>query len=142
MLVSQILREKGDLVFTARPDESLAQAAALLHQMRVGALVVVDEDDSVAGILSERDIVRMLAEDGATALEAPVSRCMTCEVVFATPDETVDHLLGRMTDRRVRHLPVLRDGRLAGLVSIGDLVKRKIAETEAEAETLKAYIAA
>ena len=96
----------------------------------------------MVGILSERDIVRVVAEQGAAALGQPITCCMTRDVVFAEPGETVQSLLERMTDRRIRHLPVLKDGRLAGLVSIGDLVKSKIAETEAEAETLKAYISA
>ncbi len=140
MLVSQILREKGDLVFTVSPHETLSEAAALLHQRNVGAMVVVDSHDAVVGIFSERDLVRALALGGPGALSQPVAGCMTQQVIFARPDETMDSLLERMTDRRVRHLPVLKDGRLAGIVSIGDLVKRKIAETEAEAETLKAYI--
>jgi CBS domain-containing protein len=142
MLVSQILKHKGDLVFTASPQETISAAAALLHSRGVGAMVIVDADEKVAGILSERDIVRVLAERGAAALAQPISSCMTKEVIFAEPTETVHELLERMTDRRVRHLPVLKDGRLAGIISIGDLVKSKIAEAEAEAETLKAYIAA
>jgi CBS domain-containing protein len=142
MLVAQIIREKGDLVFTISPDSTVADAAALLHERRVGALVVVEAGDKVAGIVSERDLVRMLARAGGEGLSQPVSAWMTREVIFAEPNETVNSLLGRMTDRRVRHLPVLKDGRLCGLISIGDLVKFKIAETEAEAEGLKSYIAA
>ena len=142
MLVSQILKDKGDLVFTASPNETVAAAAALLHSRRVGAMVIVDDEDAVIGILSERDIVRVVAEKGAAGLSQAVSSCMTQEVVFAAPNEQVHSLLERMTDRRIRHLPVLKDGRLVGIVSIGDLVKRKIAETEAEAEGLKAYISA
>ncbi len=142
MLVSQILKEKGDLVFTASPGESVSAVAALLHSRRVGAMVVVDPDHSVVGIVSERDIVRIVAEQGAGGLEQPVSICMTRDVVFAEPSETVDSLMGRMTDRRIRHLPVCKNGRLMGIVSIGDLVKTKIAEAVAEADGLKAYIAA
>ena len=141
MLVSQILKDKGDLVFTVSPHETVAQAAVLLDQRKVGAMVVVNHNDAVVGILSERDVVRVVAQDGHMGLNRPVSSCMTKDVIFALPGETVDSLLGRMTDRRVRHLPVMNKGRLAGLVSIGDLVKRKIAESEAEAETLRAYIA-
>jgi CBS domain-containing protein len=142
MLVSQILKEKGDLVFTASPADSVAAVAALLVARKVGAMVVLDGHHDVAGIVSERDIVRIVAEQGAEGLEQPVSACMTKDVVFAAPNETVDELMGRMTGRRIRHLPVCRDGKLVGIVSIGDLVKRKIDETVAEAETLKAYIAA
>jgi CBS domain-containing protein len=142
MLISQLLKGKGDLVFTINPDETVAAAAAQLVERRVGALVVTGAGDSVVGIVSERDLVRLLAERGGAALQAPVSTCMTAEVIFADPSETVDALLARMTDRRIRHLPVCRDRRLVGIVSIGDLVKRKIAEAEEEAEGLKAYIAA
>ncbi|QUD89873.1 CBS domain-containing protein [Phenylobacterium montanum] len=142
MLVSQILKDKGDLVFTASPDETMAAAAALLHSRRVGAMVIVQEQDQVVGILSERDIVKAVAEQGAAALTQRVSQWMTKDVLFAQPDEPVHVLLERMTDRRVRHLPVVVGGKLAGIVSIGDLVKSKIAETEAEAENLKAYISA
>lgn len=142
MLVSQILKDKGDLVFTASPDETVAAAAALLHARKVGAMVVVDADGSVVGILSERDLVRIIAEDGERSLKTPISKCMSSDVLFAQPNETVDTLLTRMTDRRIRHLPVVVDGRLAGIVSIGDLVKHKISEAIAEAETLKSYISA
>ena len=142
MLVSQILKYKGNLVFTASPNETIAAAAALLHSRRVGSMVVVDEDDRVVGILSERDVVRAVAEMGGAALSRSVVDWMTRDVAFATPTETVHALLERMTDRRTRHLHVIKDGRLAGIVSIGDLVKSKIAETEAEAEGLKSYISA
>ena len=140
MLVSQILKDKGDLVFTASPQETVAAAAALLHARKVGAMVIVDASDSVIGILSERDIVRVVAEKGASGLNQPITSCMSVDVVFAAPNETVGSLLERMTDRRIRHLPVVRDGRLVGIISIGDLVKSKIAEAEAETENLKAYI--
>lgn len=141
MLVSQILKSKGDTVFTTTPDETVAAVTGLLHSRRVGALVVLDQD-RVVGIVSERDIVRTVAEHGAEALGKPVSICMTRDVLYAEPAETVDSLLSRMTDRRIRHLPVCREGRLVGIVSIGDLVKMKISEVEAEADGLKAYIAA
>ena len=141
MLVSQILKTKGDLVFTISPHETVAEACRLLLERRVGAMVVVDVRDAVVGIVSERDVVRALAEDGAGALGKSVESCMTAEVVFAEPGELVDALMTRMTDRRIRHLPVLSGGRLVGIVSIGDLVKTKIADAEAEAQHRKAYIA-
>ena len=141
MLVSQILRSKGDTVFTVTPGETIAAVAALLHSRRVGALVVLDAE-RVAGIVSERDVVRGMAEHGAASLGRPVSSIMTKDVLYADPGETVDSLLTRMTDRRIRHLPVCKKDRLVGIVSIGDLVKWKINEVEAEADTLKAYIAA
>jgi CBS domain-containing protein len=141
MLVSQILKTKGDLVFTIAPAETVSAVASLLHARRVGALVVL-EGDQVVGIVSERDVVRAISADGMSALETPVQQYMTRDVQFADPADRVDALLERMTDRRIRHLPVCRDGRLMGLVSIGDLVKAKISEVEAEADGLKAYIAA
>jgi CBS domain-containing protein len=142
MLVSGVLKTKGDMVFTASPTDTVAEVAAMLHQRRVGAIVVVVGDREVAGIVSERDIVRLVVEHGAEALGKPISDCMTRDVIFAQPDESVDSLLERMTDRRIRHLPVCVDHHLAGIVSIGDLVKTKIAETVAEAEGLRAYISA
>ena len=141
MLVSHILKDKGDLVFTTAPGDSVGAVAALLHERRVGAIVIVEGDREVVGIVSERDIVRVVSEHGGEGLSRPVSACMTREVIFAHPAETVDSLLARMTDRRVRHLPVCIDQRLVGIISIGDLVKSKIAETVAEAEGLRAYIA-
>lgn len=141
MLVTEILKGKGDLVFTVSPDESIQSAAEQLLERRVGAVVVLD-GEAVAGILSERDVVQVVAREGPSALHNPVSCCMTREVHTAAPNESVDALLARMTDRRVRHLPVVRDGRLCGIVSIGDLVKSKIEEVEAESRGLRQYIAA
>ena len=140
MLISEVLKAKGDLVFTAPPLETVAAVAAMLFARRVGALVVVEGERQVVGIATERDIVRVVAEQGAAGLSRPISDSMTTDVIFAEPWETVDALLERMTDRRFRHLPVCQDGRLVGIVSIGDLVKTKIAETTAEAEGLRAYI--
>jgi CBS domain-containing protein len=142
MLVSQIIKDKGDDVFTVGPDDTVATAAAHLRERRIGALVVRKPDGAVAGILSERDIVWGLAQHGAAALEKSVESCMTRDVIVAQPNETVDELMGRMTDKRIRHLPVTRDGQLCGIVSIGDLVKHKIGEIEAEAQNLKDYISA
>lgn len=141
MLVSQILRTKGDTVFTIGPAETVGSVAELLHSRGVGALVVL-EAERVAGIVSERDVVRAIASHGNDAMRRPVSDFMTVNVLFADPGETVDSLLSRMTDRRIRHLPVCKNERLVGIVSIGDLVKWKISEVEAEADGLKAYIAA
>ena len=140
MLVSQILKTKGDMVFTGSPGQTVAEAAALLFERQVGAIVVMDDKDEVIGILSERDVVRLVAQEGPSGLSTPISRCMTHDVIFAQPHESIDSLLAKMTDRRVRHLPVCVNNRLVGLVSIGDLVKWKIAESEAVAEDLKAYI--
>ncbi len=142
MLITGILKAKGDLVFTIDPHETVASAAAQLHRRRVGALVVHGAADGVAGIVSERDVVRALASGGPSALDQPVSAFMTRDVIYAEPTETVDSLLSRMTDRRIRHLPVCEGDRLVGILSIGDLVKAKIGEAMEEAQSLKAYIAA
>ncbi len=141
MLVAEILKDKGQAVFTLSPDTPLQEACAELDQKRVGALIVC-RGDQVVGVLSERDIVRAISRDGAGALSRPASDYMTADVIFAEPTETVAVLMGRMTDRRVRHLPVLRDSQLAGVVSIGDVVKCQIAEATREAESLRTYIAA
>lgn len=141
MLVSQILGQKGAVIFSCSPQETIAAAAQRLNDHRIGAMIVLDANDDVAGIISERDIVRALAEAGALALTSPVASFMSRDIVYAEPKESIDLLLSRMTDRRIRHLPVCKEGKLLGVVSIGDLVKARIAETEAEAEGLKAYIA-
>lgn len=141
MFVAEILKGKGGEVFSIAPDASLSQAAADLDARRVGALVVC-EGDRVVGVFSERDLVKAVATDGAASLPRPVSDYMTRDVVFAEPGETVTLLMGRMTDRRIRHLPVLTDSRLTGVISIGDLVKCQIAEATQEAESLRTYIAA
>lgn len=142
MLVNQLLNAKGRQVFTVAPDDSLASIAALLHSRKVGAFIVTDRVGRVVGVVSERDIIRAVAVDGADALSRPTTDYMTHDVIFASHGETVDALLERMTDRRIRHLPVMDGSRLTGIVSIGDLVKSKIAEAEHEAHTLKAYITA
>jgi CBS domain-containing protein len=134
-------RTRDPNVFTAGPSDSLEATIQALETKRVGALVVCD-GDRVVGILSERDLVRAVARHGGGALARPVGDFMTAEVVFAEPTETVAVLMERMTDRRIRHLPVLSEGRLIGVVSIGDLVKSQIAEATFEAESMKAYIGA
>ena len=140
MLVAEILKGKGDAVFAIGPDLPLGEACGELDRLRVGALMVCHED-RVVGVLSERDVVKAVARDGQPALARPVSDYMTAEVIFAAPGESVAILMSRMTDRRIRHLPVLRDGRLAGVISIGDVVKCQIAEATQEAKSLRTYIA-
>ncbi|MBF0665958.1 MAG: CBS domain-containing protein [Brevundimonas sp.] len=141
MLVAEILKDKGDAVYSIPPDMRLGEACGELDRRKVGALIVCEGDRAV-GVLSERDVVRGLAREGAGALDRPVADFMTADIVFAAPAETVGILMERMTDRRIRHLPVLRDGRLAGVISIGDVVKCQIAEATQEAESLRTYIAA
>ena len=142
MLISHILRDKGGVVHVVEAEASLETAAAVLHQRRVGAMVVLDQDGGLAGVLSERDIVREVARRGAAALRDSVASAMSREVITASPHETVDDCLSRMTDRRIRHLPVLENRRLVGIVSIGDLVARKIEAAQAEAAAMRAYITA
>lgn len=139
MTVAAILTSKGPEVVSIRPDRTLEAAARLLTERRIGALLVRDGEE-VVGILSERDIVRAVAAHGAAALAMPVAAAMTREVVFGHPADTVDKVLALMTERRIRHLPVKEEGRLVGLVSIGDVVKRRIEEVEREAEGLRAFV--
>ncbi|MDB5421165.1 MAG: putative signal transduction protein with domain [Brevundimonas sp.] len=141
MLVAEILKTKGDAVFTITPQITVAEACGELDRRRVGALIVCD-GDRVVGVFSERDVVKAVSAEGAGALTRPVSDFMSADVVFAKPSESVAVLMGRMTDRRIRHLPVLRESRLAGVISIGDVVKCQIAEATNEAESLRTYISA
>ncbi|HEX4080494.1 MAG TPA: CBS domain-containing protein [Rhizomicrobium sp.] len=141
MLVRQILREKGRDVVTIGGDATLSEAARLLARRRIGALVVGDGDGGVAGILSERDIVRAVAENSVGALGQTVDRHMTRIVLTCSESDTVDELMETMTHGRFRHIPVVEDERLCGIVSIGDVVKTRIAETVREAESLREYIA-
>ncbi|WP_295243614.1 CBS domain-containing protein [uncultured Brevundimonas sp.] len=140
MFVAEILKTKGNAVFSIAPDLTVTQACAELEQKRVGALVVCD-GDRVVGVFSERDVVKALAADGADALARPVADYMTAKVIYAEPAEEMSVLMTRMTDRRIRHLPVMQADRLVGVISIGDVVKCQIAEHAHEAESLRTYIA-
>jgi CBS domain-containing protein len=140
MTVAHILNDKGRDVVTAGPDTSLADVARILSERRIGAVVIV-EGEAIRGILSERDIVLALAKHGAEALRKPASECMTERVVSCRPEDTILDVMQKMTSGRFRHLPVVERGRLTGIVSIGDVVKRRIAEVEQEAEQIREYIA-
>jgi CBS domain-containing protein len=143
VLIEHILYGKGRDVATIGPDASVAEAVALLREHNVGALVVVDDESRIAGILSERDIVRALAEEtvGHTSvLERQVSELMTEDVATCGSRSSVNDLMRVMTDRRIRHVPVVDDGGLNGIVSIGDVVKSRIGELETEAGTLHDYL--
>ena len=140
MFVAEILKTKGNAVFSIAPDLTVTQACGELEQKRVGALVVCD-GDKVVGVFSERDVVKALAADGAEALDRPVADYMTAKVIYAEPAEEMSVLMTRMTDRRIRHLPVMQADRLVGVISIGDVVKCQIAEHAHEAESLRTYIA-
>ena len=142
MFVSDILSQKGGSVFTVSPETSVAQVSQQLSVRRIGSVLVLDGEGGVAGIVSERDLVRALASHGAKALELEARQVMTRDVVTCDPDESIDNVMEIMTRGRVRHLPVVRRGELLGLVSIGDVVKSRLEETRHEAEALKAYISA
>lgn len=141
MTVRSILDRKGSEVVTLEPDATLVRAAQLLGARRIGAVVVVDGDRRIIGILSERDIVRAIGETGGDALTLRVDQVMTAKVTTCRETHTVNHVMEVMTRGRFRHLPVEKDGRLAGIISIGDVVKRRIEEVQREADQIREYIA-
>jgi CBS domain-containing protein len=141
MTVKTILSTKGSEVITIAPHATLEEAIAVLAKHRIGALVVLGADQRVIGILSERDIVRAVARGGAAALEHPVAQHMTGKVVTCTRQTTINELMDEMTRRKFRHMPVVENGRLCGIISIGDVVKHRVAEIEAEHQALREYIA-
>lgn len=141
MLVSHILRQKGRDVVSVAPATALAEAAHTLAKRKIGAVVVLGPGGEVAGILSERDIVHALARDGEKALSRAVHAYMTSAVATCEATDSIEKIMETMTKGRFRHLPVIEDGRLIGIVSIGDAVKTRIEESEREASHLKQYIA-
>jgi CBS domain-containing protein len=140
MNVAAILRQKGRAVTTASPGTTLIEVANKLAAKRIGAIVVVGARSEVVGIVSERDIIRTLAMQGADCLMGPVSQIMTKQVVTCQETDTLDELMAMMTAQRFRHLPVVTDGALVGIVSIGDVVKHHVAEVEMEATAMRDYI--
>ena len=140
MTVARIINEKGRDVVTTAPETSLAEVAATLSEKGIGAVLVVD-DGAIRGIVSERDIVRALARHGSEALRKLAVDCMTESVVTCRPEDTIHELMQKMTTGRFRHIPVLEGGKLVGIVSIGDVVKRRIEEIEREADQIREYIA-
>ena len=142
MQVRHILRDKGREVVTITSESTLSEAARLLASKRIGALVVRERDGSIVGILSERDIVRALAQASVNALPQAVAIYMTRAVATCCESDSVDELMEMMTRGRFRHVPVVEEDRLTGIISIGDVVKTRIAETVQEAQSLRAYIAA
>ncbi len=140
MLINTILNDKGGTVETISDTTTLLDAAKVLDQKRIGAIVAVDDAGELCGVLSERDIVRRFARNADKTVGMTVAQAMTRGVITAAPSEDVDTCLGRMTDRRIRHLPVVDNGKLIGIISIGDLVKYKIDSVLAEAEAMEAYI--
>ena len=143
MNVESILRGKGSKVITVKPDTTVAEVARALRKAAIGAAIVSEDGRSVVGIISERDIVTGLADPvrSGSLLDGPASALMTRNVVTCTPEDSVQTCMSLMTERRCRHLPVLRDGVLAGVVSIGDLVKHRLDELEKEAGFLRGMIA-
>jgi CBS domain-containing protein len=141
MNIAQILKSKGRAVATARPDATLSEIIARLAQKKIGAIVVVGDNGEVVGILSERDVIRRLAERGQAALQEPASQIMTAAVISCQESSTLDELMELMTQGRFRHVPVIEDGALVGIVSIGDIVKHHIAEVEMEVTAMRDYFA-
>lgn len=141
MNVEQLLSGKGHDVISVQPHRTLAEAIRTLSQKRIGALIVMGADGALVGILSERDIIRALGELGGGALESAVSRSMTSKVVTCRPQTSVDELMEIMTTGRFRHVPVVENGRVTGIVSIGDVVKHRVAAIEAESKAMRDYIA-
>ncbi|HWT09335.1 MAG TPA: CBS domain-containing protein [Roseomonas sp.] len=142
MNIKDILRHKGEDVFSVGPGEDVTAVASALAQHRIGAALVRDQQGDVLGIISERDIVRAVAREGAAALSHTARDLMTVDLHTATLATSIAEGLALMTQHRCRHLPVMEGGRLAGMVSIGDLVKARIAEAENEAESLRAFVTA
>ena len=141
MSVRAILSIKGRECVTVAPDATLAEAARLMASHKIGSLVITGPERRIVGILSERDIVSRVAESGERALAQTVGSAMTREVVTCSEDDTIPDLMQRMTAGRFRHVPVMEQGKLAGIVSIGDVVKHRLAELEREHEALREYIA-
>jgi len=141
MIVAMILEAKGRDVVTIGADATIGQAVSKLAERKIGAIVVVEGTDRITGIISERDVVRAIARDSANVFSEPVGSIMTTDVVTCGDREAIIEVMGRMTDGRFRHLPVADDGRLSGIISIGDVVKARIEEVEREADEMRAYIA-
>lgn len=141
MKVSRILQHKGGEVATVKPETPVIDVVAQLRERRIGAMVVVDPDGSICGIISERDIVRALAEHGSDLTKLKTSDLMTADVSVCNSSVDIDHIMRQMTEGAFRHVPVVDDGKLIGIVSIGDLVKARIRELEQEKSALQHYIA-
>jgi len=141
MRISEVIRRKGEAVITIRPNATIRDMIRVLEERRIGALVVSeDEGQTLVGIISERDVVRHLHRMGPSVLDEPVSNLMTSEVATCTPEDELETLALVMTERRVRHLPVMEDDELVALVSIGDVVKHRIDELQAERDQLVDYV--
>ena len=142
MNVAAILKIKGRAVATVRTDATLQDVAEKLAKRKIGAMVIIGPGGRISGIVSERDVVRVIAEHGAKALAMSVSSVMTTDVITCSETDMIDDVMATMTERRFRHVPVVESGGLVGIVSIGDVVKHHIAEVELEASAMKSYLAA
>ncbi|WP_018158096.1 CBS domain-containing protein [Demetria terragena] len=140
MRIKEVLRHKGSDVVTIRPDATVGELVRLLAQHRIGAVVVLGEASAPAGIVSERDIVRHLHDAGADYLSSPVSGIMTAEVYTCDPEDEIESVAESLTEQRIRHLPVVVDGALVGIVSIGDVVKQRMDELRVERDHLTNYL--
>lgn len=141
MNVAGILKGKSADIITVKADDTIAVVAGLLGEHRIGAVLVMGDGQDVQGVISERDIVRGLANSGSGCLNMKASELMTSNVISCAPSDTIDQVMSLMTDKRIRHLPVMEDGALKGFISIGDVVKRRMDEVEQEAAAMRDYIA-
>ena len=140
MHVAAVIKRKGSSVVSITPDRTIADATNLLTENRIGAVLVLDSNQGIRGIISERDIIRALSKYGADALTHRVEALMTQDVQQCSPKDTIAEVMTTMTTRRFRHLPVVEDGKLLGMISIGDVVKQRLDDTELEVETLRGYV--
>lgn len=140
MNVKHILERKGNAVTTIPTGATIGEAARTLAEARIGAIVVSDDGNTINGILSERDIVRVIGMEGPGALTRPVTEAMTANVITCKPDDRINVLMSMMTQRRIRHLPVTENGKMTGLISIGDVVKERMDEIESDAAAMRDYI--
>lgn len=141
MIIGQILKSKGRSVMTARQDDTIHEIASRLSHRKIGAIVIINGAEQVEGIVSERDIIRLIAEHGGKALSMPASSAMTRNVVSCTSNATIEEIMDIMTNGRFRHLPVIEDGKIAGIISIGDVVKHHTAEVQLEVTAMRGYLA-
>ncbi|AKT50273.1 CBS domain-containing protein [Arsenicicoccus sp. oral taxon 190] len=140
MKISDVVKSKGADVVTLRPDATVSELLRVLAEHNIGAVVVSDDGEAVSGIVSERDVVRHLGRAGAEILEQPVTHIMTAEVHTCSLGDEIEELAGAMTERRIRHVPVVEDGRLTAIVTIGDVVKHRISQLQDERDHLVGYI--
>jgi CBS domain-containing protein len=141
MTIASIIHGKPHRLISVAPDDTLQQAAEVLTRERIGALLVLKPNGDIAGIMSERDIVRAVGVKGTEVLSRPVAELMTKDVICCLPEDTVDQVMATMTEKRFRHLPVRQGGKIVAMISIGDVVKQKVEEAEAESQSLREYIA-